>query len=57
MDEFGLNNTEAGLPMSLVALPMIFFSIPAWVLTSRFGFRRAGIMGLISSVSNGNQVS
>jgi predicted MFS family arabinose efflux permease len=45
--EFGVSHTEAGMLISLVALPTIFLSLPAGILTVKLGSRRVGGPGLI----------
>ncbi len=47
MGEFNVSHAEASLLMSLVALPTIFLSLPAGILTIKWGPRRVGGPGLV----------
>jgi predicted MFS family arabinose efflux permease len=51
--EFGLTHTEAGLTMSLFALPMVFLSIPAGLLADRYGPRSVGLVAFLVAVVGG----
>jgi predicted MFS family arabinose efflux permease len=45
--ELGVTHTEAGMLISLVALPTVFLSLPAGLLTVKLGPRRVGGPGLV----------
>lgn len=47
MGEFNLSHAETSLLMSLVALPTIFLSLPAGILTVKWGPRRVGGPSLV----------
>lgn len=50
ISEFGISNVEAGLIMSVVVVPGIFLSIPAGLITGRYGVRRVGLLSLLCVV-------
>jgi len=50
MEEFNITNTEAGLLMSIVLVPGIFFSLPAGLFVERYGVRQIGFASLICIV-------
>lgn len=47
MEEFNVSHAETSLLMSLVALPVIFLSLPAGILTVKWGPKRVSGLGLI----------
>lgn len=47
VDDFGLNNTQLGLIMSVVALAMFVFQTPAGELIDRVGAKRVFLLGLL----------
>jgi len=50
LEEFNITYTEAGLLMSIVLVPGIFFSLPAGLLVERYGVRQIGFASLICIV-------
>ncbi len=50
IEDFGLAHAEAGLTMSLFALPMIFLSIPAGLLADRLGPKRVGLLAFVCTI-------
>lgn len=46
MEEFNLSHVMASLPMSIVVIAGIFLALPSWILLSKWGFRKMGIVGL-----------
>ncbi len=49
--DFGITHAEAGLAMSLLALPMIFFSIPVGRLADRHGPKIVGLFAFATLVA------
>lgn len=47
ISELNITHAQAGLLMSLYALPGIFIAIPSGVISDRFGMRKVGIASLI----------
>lgn len=47
IDDFGLNNTQLGLIMSVVALSMFLFQTPVGELVDRIGAKRVFVLGLL----------
>jgi MFS family permease len=50
IDHFHLSHHEAGLLMSMFALPGVLVSLPAGMLTDRFGVKPIGIITLILTI-------
>lgn len=50
MQEFRLSHAEAGLMMSLFALPMVFLAIPTGILSDRCGPRATGLGALALTI-------
>lgn len=46
IEEFGISHTQAGLLMSIVLLPGIFFSLPAGLVVEKFGIKNIGFLAL-----------
>jgi MFS family permease len=51
IDDMRFSHTQAGLLMSLFALPTIFLSIPAGSLSDRWGPMKVGVLSLILAIS------
>lgn len=51
IQDFRLTHTQAGLLMSLFALPMIFLSIPAGLLADRYGPRLTGLVAFLLTIA------
>lgn len=49
--ELNINHAQAGLLMSLFALPGIFVAIPGGVISDRFGARRTGVASLVAMIA------
>jgi MFS family permease len=47
IEEFSISHTEAGLLMSMVLIPGIFFSLPAGLVVNRYGVKKIGFLSLI----------
>ncbi len=47
ISELNITHAQAGLLMSLFALPGIFIAIPSGIISDRFGMRKVGIASLI----------
>lgn len=47
MSEFGISYAQAGLLMSLFALPGIFIALPGGIVSDRFGEKKTGITSLV----------
>ena len=45
--EFNVSHAQAGLLMSLFALPGVFVAIPGGVVSDRFGIRKTGVASLV----------
>ncbi len=46
-EEFGIGHAQAGLLMSLFALPGIFIGLPSGIISDRFGVRKTGLTSLL----------
>jgi len=51
IDELGLSYHQAGVLMSLFALPGILVSLPAGMLADRYGVKRVGIASLLFTIA------
>jgi MFS family permease len=51
IDEFHLTHHQAGLLMSLFALPGIFVSLPAGMFADRYGVKAVGMVSMLLTVS------
>ena len=49
--ELGISHAQAGLLMSLFALPGIFVAVPSGVISDRFGMRKTGVVSLVLMVA------
>lgn len=50
ISELNITHAQAGLLMSLFALPGIFIAIPSGIISDRFGVRKVGITSLVLMV-------
>lgn len=49
--EFSISHAQAGLLMSLFALPGIFIAIPGGIVSDRFGMKKVGITSLVLMIA------
>jgi predicted MFS family arabinose efflux permease len=49
-EEFGITHAEAGLLMSIVLIPGIFFSLPAGLVVEKYGVKKIGFLSSICVV-------
>lgn len=49
--EFGISHAQAGLLMSLFALPGIFVALPGGVISDRFGMKKTGVTSLVLMIA------
>ena len=47
ISDLNINYAQAGLLMSLFALPGIFIAIPSGMISDRFGMKKVGVASLI----------
>ncbi len=49
--EFGISDAQAGLLMSLFALPSILIALPGGLISDRFGARKTGIISMLLMIT------